>query len=121
MNTTSQMEVEGINIAFDGDEKAKVYPHYPEGILPAHPETDPAKYEGSIDDITERLRFKVFQVWNSWSSLMTNETLTKKVKLDDKDSEDTTYIKACLVLFLDRLGKILGDTDIVKEMTREES
>ena len=119
MNTTSQMEVEGMNIAFDGDEKAKVYPHFPEGILPPQEETDPAKYEGDVDDITERLRFKVFQVWNSWSSLMTNETLTKKLKLNDDDSDDLKYLKACTVLFIDRLGKILADTDIVKEMTRD--
>jgi hypothetical protein len=119
MNTTSQMDIDGMKVAIDGDENAKIYPHFPEGLLPVNEETDPAKYEGDMENMTERLRFKTFQVWNSWSSLLTNETLIKKLALTKEDSKDCQYVKACLVLFIDRVGKILADTDIVEEMKRE--
>lgn len=109
-------EMNDVKFEVQGSDEDKHMPHYPEGILPENKETDPPMYEGDMNDMTERLRFKLFQVWNTWSSLHTNETLVKKLALDTKDTEDIQYIKACIVLLLDRLGKILCNTEIVPEM-----
>lgn len=118
--TDVEKSLEGVQIAVEGNEEEKNLPHYPEGLLPINDELDPPKFEGDMDNMTERLRFKVFQVWNTWSSLHMNETLVKKLKLSKDDSDDVQYIKACIVLLLDRLGKILSNTEIVPEMTPSE-
>jgi hypothetical protein len=115
MNTTT-VEMNDVKFEVQGNDEDKHMPHYPEGILPENKETDPPMYQGDMNDMTERLRFKLFQIWNTWSSLHSNEVLVKKLALNKNDSEDVQYIKACIVLLLDRLGKILSNTEIVPEM-----
>lgn len=118
---TTPPEMQDVQIGIEGNDDAKYYPHFPEGMLPENAEVDPPKYEGDTDDITERLRFKTFQVWNTWSSLITNERLIKSLALNKKDTDEVQYLKAIIVMTMDRLGKILGNTDIVGEMKRGET
>ena len=118
---TTEETMNDVKFEIEGNEEDKNMPHYPEGILPENKETDPPLYEGDMDNMTERLRWKVFNVWTTWSSLHMNETLVKKLKLSPDDSEDTQYIKACIVLLLDRLGKILSNTEIVPEMRGDQT
>jgi len=99
-----------------GDDTNK--PVYPEGLLPANEKYDFPSYTGDKTDLTERRNVKLYNVWQTYSNLRKNEHLVKLLEKTDGNDEDTKFLKLIIVLTVDRLGKILSDTNIVEEMTK---
>lgn len=93
----------------------KRLPVYPEGLIPES-EHDPPKYDGDTTDLNLRMRTKLYNVWTLYSDLRKNGTLANYLnKVDDKDMEKK-YIKACMVITIDRLAKMLIDTNLAEEL-----
>lgn len=99
-----------------GDDSNK--PVYPEGLLPKNEKYDFPSYSGDLTDLTERRNVKLFNVWQTYSNLRRNEHLVKLLEMTDGDDENTKFLKLIIVLTIDRLGKILSDTNIVQEMSK---
>lgn len=91
-------------------------PLYPEPLLEKNDEHDIPGYVGDLDDLTERRNVKLYNVWSIWSDLRRNEKLITMLEAQKKDSKDTMFFKAMLTLTIDRLGKVLSDTNIVEEL-----
>lgn len=91
-------------------------PLYPEGILPADPEFDIPSFDGDKTNLTLRRNVKLYNVWSIWSDMRRNEKLIKCLEAKKRDNEDMKYLKAIVTIALDRLGKALGDTNIVEEV-----
>lgn len=97
----------------------KFTPVYPEGILPKDEKNDPPHYDGDMNDMMERMRVKLFNIWSVWSDLRKNETLVNLLHKDSADTDKDKYLKGCLTITMDRLGKMLSDTNIVQELQKE--
>jgi len=93
-------------------------PIYPEGILPKNDKYDFPSYEGDLTDLTERRNVKLFNVWRTYSNLRKNEQLVQLLEKTEGNDEETKFLKLIIVLTVDRLGKILSDTNIMEEMTK---
>lgn len=91
-------------------------PEYPEGLLEPNPTFDIPSYEGDLDDLTERRNVKLYNLWTIWSDLRRNEKLIKMLEAKPKETEEKKYLKAILTITIDRLGKVLADTNIVEEI-----
>lgn len=91
-------------------------PLYPEPLLEKNEEHDIPGYEGDIDDLTERRNVKLYNVWSIWSDLRRNEKLITMLEAKKKDGKDMVFFKAMMTLTIDRLGKVLCDTNIVEEL-----
>lgn len=99
-----------------------------EPLLPPYPEpffewTDEQKksikYTGELDHMKHRLGFKLFNLWLMWTDLRANEKLIKIINKPLKDKtkkEDINYLKNVIVETIDRLAKILGNTNITEEL-----
>ena len=99
-----------------GDDGNK--PVYPEPLLPKNEKYDFPSYDGDLTDLTERRNVKLFNVWQTYSNLRKNEQLIQLLEKTEGDNEETKFLKLIIVLTVDRLGKILCDTNIVEEMTK---
>ena len=99
-------------------------PSLPSGILEWNEqEQNSLMYSQSVpdadmDDMVKRMQFKLSWVWQDWDALRNNKKLVDAVNniAEDPNSEEH-FIKQILVLMIDRLGKILGQTPIVEELT----
>jgi len=92
-------------------------PAYPSGLLPDNDKYDPPRYEGSLSDLTLRRNVKIYNLWLLWSNLRKDEELFKILdKKEGDDDKEKFYLKSMIVLTLDRMGKILVDTNIVEEV-----
>lgn len=96
-------------------------PLYPEPLLEKNEEHDIPSYTGNLDDLTERRNVKLYNLWSIWSDLRGNEKLIKLLEVSKKDTVELKYLKAMMTLTLDRMGKVLSDTNIIEELcVREE-
>ena len=75
------------------------------------------QFKGDLDNYVDRLKFKVFGCWMMWIDLVYNEKFTE-IMGDEKYKEgsDEFFIRSVFVNMIDRLGKLLSNTDIVREM-----
>lgn len=99
-------------------------PAYPSGLLPENPKFDPPRYDGPKDDLTLRRNVKLYNLWLLWSNLRKDEKLFEILQVGQKEEEKDSplfYIKSMMVLTLDRMGKILVDTNIVEELKLDET
>lgn len=95
-------------------------PAYPSGLLPTNTEFDPPIYDGDQMDLTWRRNTKLYNVWLLWSNLRKDEKLFKLLNDNtSKKNSELFYLKTMMVLTLDRLGKILADTNLVEELKVE--
>lgn len=93
-------------------------PAYPSGLLPDNEKYDPPRYDGSLDDLTLRRNVKLYNLWLLWSNLRKDDKLFTMLQTAKDENQDTDmfYLKSMMVLSLDRMGKILVDTNIVEEL-----
>lgn len=96
-------------------------PIYPEPLLEKNEEHDIPSFQGDMDDLNERRNVKLYNLWSVWSDLRQNEKLIQLLEAKKKDSADTKYMKAMLTLTIDRMGKVLADTNIVEELCVKEN
>ena len=115
-------EAEELSKKLDGQKKIELPPK-PEGILPwSEEESRSFKYTAFKDvlkteDTKKRLQFKLYNVWSLWGCFRNNTRLSEVLNklAEDQDSEEF-LLKCSLVIFIDKIGKILdGDTDILEE------
>jgi len=91
-------------------------PIYPEPLLEENEEYDLPKYTGDVKDLTERRNVKLYNLWSVWSDLRKNENLIQLLEANKKDNKDMKFLKAMMTLTIDRMGKVLSDTNIVEEL-----
>lgn len=91
-------------------------PIYPEPLLEKNEEHDIPSYQGDMDDLNERRNVKLYNLWSIWSDLRQNEKLIQLLEAKKKDSGEMKFLKAMLTLTIDRMGKVLADTNIVEEL-----
>lgn len=91
-------------------------PTYPEGILPVDEKYDIPPFKGDVNNLTERRNVKLYNLWTIWSDLRRNEKLITGLEANKKDSKDIEYLKAMMTIVIDRMGKVLADTNIVEEV-----
>ncbi len=91
-------------------------PLYPEPLLEKNEEHDIPSFQGDMDDLTERRNVKLYNLWSIWSDLRQNEKLILLLEAKKKDSADMKFLKAMMTLAIDRMGKVLADTNIVEEL-----
>lgn len=98
-------------------------PSYPKKIYDMTDE-DKLKYEykGDVNDISNRLKTKLFNVWNLWHEIDKNEEIVKLLKYDEKyknikyKNSDEYKAKCLCIQMLDSLSKILTSTDLLEEL-----
>ena len=98
-------------------------PAYPSGLLPDNEKYDPPRYTGDVKDLTLRRNVKIYNLWLLWSNLRKDEKLFEILQVGDKEEAKDSplfYLKSMMVLTLDRMGKILIDTNIVEELHGED-
>lgn len=88
----------------------------PEPLLPENKEFDIPPYKGDLNDLTERRNTKLYNLWTIWSDLRKNEELINMLAVNKKDSKDMQFLKGILTIVMDRMGKVLSDTNIVEEL-----
>lgn len=110
MRSAEPMEIRDAN-----DLENKI-PLYPEPLLEDNAEFDMPKYSGDLDDLMERRNVKLYNLWACWSDLRKNERLINMLEVKKTDKDDTKYLKAMMTITIDRLGKVLADTNIVEEL-----
>lgn len=91
-------------------------PTYPEGIFPPDEKHDIPPFKGDKTNLTERRNVKLYNLWTIWSDLRRNEKLVKGLEANKSDSKDVEYLKAMMTIVIDRMGKVLADTNIVEEI-----
>lgn len=96
-------------------------PLYPEPLLEKNEEHDIPSYQGDMDDLNERRNVKLYNLWSVWSDLRQNEKLIQLLEAQKKDTADMKFLKAMLTLTVDRMGKVLADTNIVEELCVKEN
>lgn len=88
----------------------------PEPLLPSNEEFDIPPYKGDLNDLTERRNTKLYNLWTIWSDLRKNEELIKMLEVNKKDTKELKFLKGILTIVMDRMGKVLSDTNIVEEL-----
>ena len=97
-------------------------PPLPEGVLPMNEEEEKLyKFDGDINNLLLRLKWKLYNLWVLWGNVRNNEKLIKIVNdLNDvKEGSDEIYLKTIIVSLIDSYGKILGSTPIAEEIFYE--
>lgn len=88
----------------------------PEPLLPPDEKFDVPPYKGDLNDLTERRNTKLYNLWTIWSDLRKNEELIKLLAVETKDTKELQFLKGMLTIVMDRMGKVLSDTNIVEEL-----
>lgn len=72
---------------------------------------DPPPKCESTDKMT-RLRHKLFHIWSLWSDLRENEEICQLLL----KGEDDDVLRNVMISLMDRLGRILSNTNIIEEL-----
>lgn len=79
---------------------------------------DDWRYQGSMDDYKLRIHDKLFKFWVLWGRLRRNAELEELLARYEEDKNGDAYVaKNCIVDIICEWSKILGDTDIVEELS----
>jgi hypothetical protein len=74
-------------------------------------------YKGDTNDITERLRHKIFMIWSLWDRFSKDDHLAKMIGNvpENRDCEEFEA-KQILLFTYEQIAYILQSTDIIEEM-----
>jgi len=93
-------------------------PPYPDCILfdVTEEQAKIFKYTGDPNDVVNRMRFKLFLVWQIWAKARNNEKTIQIInQLKDKDSDEFVLGNE-LVCLIDEIGRTLSATHITEEL-----
>jgi hypothetical protein len=94
-------------------------PIYPQPLIEDN-EHDPPKFDGDATDMPLRMKTKLYNIWTLYSDLRKNGTLANYLnKTTNKDDNERQYLKAILTITIDRLAKMLIDTNLSEELTEK--
>lgn len=65
-------------------------------------------YDGDMENLTERRNYKLFQMWSTF-----NDLIKSLEKFEEMEKEE---LKCVLYSVIDRIGRILSQTDIGMEL-----
>lgn len=74
------------------------------------------RYIGSKTDMASRLVHKILYIWVFWAQLRTNPAIEELLSTKCDQESDEYKAKATIVEIIDRMAKILSDTDTKEEM-----
>ena len=75
------------------------------------------EYKGDGKDIKERLKHKVFKIWEMWDRFSKDEVLAKAMNFVPEDRQSDDYkIRQTLLFTYEQIGYILKSTDIIEEI-----
>ena len=97
-------------------------PPLPSGLRPWDDKTD-ARYQGDASDYRRRICHKLYQAWVLWAIMRTSKPLEDILAIECDKRSDEYECKCVIVDLMDRLGKLLGDTNVLEEiawLTNEE-
>jgi hypothetical protein len=82
------------------------------------PEDENLKFKGDLDNMNERKNHKLYNMWRLWSEHTMSLSFLDMVqpKIGEEESETEKRLKTCLFQLLDKMAKILINTDIVEEL-----
>jgi len=101
----------------DDSKTEEEYPCYPHPLIRNIKDEDkPAPYDGDLNDLNARKNHKLSQIWLSWSDLRKNDKLCKLLQKEGDDNDTIKELKYILVLFMDRLARILCETNLFEEI-----
>ena len=76
------------------------------------------KYDGDTEDIGKRMAHKLNSTWLLWTDLRTNDRLMEIVNQATDKESDEFYMKNLLVTLIDRVAKVLSNTDLTEELLK---
>lgn len=78
-------------------------------------------YKGDADDKVMRMQHKLFLIWNIWHTFRNNEKLIEicasQTEKDKHKNTDKFVLCNSIVNIIDNLGRTLGLTDLVEELS----
>lgn len=75
-------------------------------------------FKGDKVDIQERMKFKIYNLWTVYGELCTNQKLVDYInKKEHNKTGEKFYLKNLIVNLVDRLSKILINTDLIEELS----
>lgn len=74
-------------------------------------------YQGDPGDITERLRHKIFMIWQLWDRFSKDERLSKVIQNIPSDiTTEEFQVKQILLFTYEQIAYILKSSNILEEM-----
>lgn len=88
---------------------------------PIHPWSDFDKehfqYSGEMNDFNGRMKHKLYSVWQTYGQLCNNQKLIDYINKEEHHKNgEKHFLKNTIVNIVDRLSKILTNTDIMEEL-----
>lgn len=100
-------------------ESAVELPAYPLGIFEWNDDDRKfLQYTGEQSDIASRMSHKLWNCWLVWNFIRNDQKLIDMISESSEKDTDEFYIRNSIVFVIDRLGKILGNTDIGEEILK---
>lgn len=95
--------------------------------VPCHPDTlfelteqqqEYYKYKGDMENKVERMKWKIWLMWNVWARFRNNERIIKIVSEMNEEHRYTDFFFMCneMVNAIDAFGRIIGITPIAEEL-----
>jgi hypothetical protein len=91
-------------------------PPKPEGLRDWSNEESKMRYKEDPSNIKLRVHHKLFSFWITWATLRQSVDIEALCCREAARDSDEYKAKSIIVDIIDRLGKILADTDIMQEM-----
>ncbi len=92
-------------------------PPYPDCLFELTPEQQKYyEYTGDMNDLYQRMRSKLWLIWNHWGKFRNNEKTIELVQKVKKEDEDAFHVANELVNMIDVIGRILKSSDITEEL-----
>jgi len=74
-------------------------------------------YEGDTEDLTRRMKCKLYNMWLVWGEFRGSENLNKLLSRQPEDKESDEFMaKSSIVQLMDIMAKILTSTDLIQEL-----
>ena len=98
-------------------EEKMVLPGLPDCLFELTPEQQKYyEYTGDPNDIHQRMRHKLWLIWQFWYRFRNNEKTIELVQKVNKEDGDAFHIANELVNMIDMVGRVLKATDITHEL-----
>ena len=76
------------------------------------------QFKGDQNNMNERKNHKIYHIWTLWAEHSTNPSFLDMIqlKIGEEETEQEKRLKACVLQLLDKMAKILTNTELVEEL-----
>jgi hypothetical protein len=76
------------------------------------------KFKGELTSMNERKNHKIYHIWRLWAEHSTNPSFLDMIqpKIGEEETEQEKRLKVCIFQLLDKMAKILTNTELVEEL-----